>query len=93
MIQYFCNKEEIEKNASDLILESEKEMDKICVFPDIHYCSEKSIPVGVAFQSTDKFFPLVTGKDVGCGVMFLRFPDVIILDYINLLKHESTISK
>ena len=74
MIQYFCNKEEIEKNASDLILESEKEMDKICVFPDIHYCSEKSIPVGVAFQSTDKFFPLVTGNDVGCGVMFLRFP-------------------
>lgn len=74
MINYFCNKDEIEKNALERILDVENDMNEICVFSDIHYCSENSIPVGVAFSSTDKFFPLVTGKDVGCGVMFLRFP-------------------
>ena len=73
MINYFCNKETIEESAIIGISEI-KDVDKICVFPDIHYCAEKSIPVGVSFSSTDKFFPLVTGKDVGCGVMFLRFP-------------------
>jgi release factor H-coupled RctB family protein len=74
MVHYYCNKEEIENNALSRILDAESLFDNICVFPDIHYCSEKAIPVGVSFSSTDKFFPLVTGKDVGCGVMFLRFP-------------------
>lgn len=74
MIKYFCNKENLEKNAIDAIQIVEDEMAEICVFPDAHYCAEKSIPVGVAFSSVDKFFPLVTGKDVACGVMFLRFP-------------------
>jgi tRNA-splicing ligase RtcB/release factor H-coupled RctB family protein len=73
MINYYCNKYEIEKNAMDCVLDIENDMDEICVFSDIHYCSENSIPVGVAFSSVNKFFPLVTGKDVGCGVMFLRF--------------------
>ncbi|RYD99931.1 MAG: hypothetical protein EOP50_04060 [Sphingobacteriales bacterium] len=31
------------------------------------------MPVGVAFRSTGVFFPLVTGKDSGCGVAYLRF--------------------
>ena len=74
MIQYFCDKDSIEKNAMDAIQSVSGEMDEICVFPDVHYCAEKSIPVGVAFSSVDKFFPLVIGKDIACGVMFLRFP-------------------
>jgi release factor H-coupled RctB family protein len=71
-IKYFCSKDSIEKNAQDS-LDSVIGMDKVCVFPDIHYCAEKAIPVGVAFSATDKFFPLITGKDIGCGVNFLRF--------------------
>lgn len=74
MIKYFCDKDNIEKNALDVIQAVESEMNEICVFPDVHYCAEKSIPVGVAFSSVDKFFPLVIGKDIACGVMFLRFP-------------------
>ena len=93
MIQYFCNKEEIEQNAMDVILESERDMDKICVFPDIHYSSENSIPVGVAFQSTNKFFPLVTGKDVGCGVMFLRFPSKTWRKPFNKSEHYNAFNK
>ena len=72
-IKYFCNINSIEQNAISPLISASDMMTEICVFPDIHYCSEKSLPVGVAFLSTDKFFPLVTGKDVGCGVAFLRF--------------------
>jgi len=93
MIQYFCNKEEIEQNAIEPILSSEKDMNKICVFPDIHYSSERNLPVGVAFLSTDKFFPLVTGKDVGCGVMFLRFPSKKWLKPFNKFEHYKALNK
>ena len=93
MIKYFCNKEEIEANAAELILATEKEMDEVCVFPDIHYCAERSIPVGVAFLSSDNFFPLVTGKDVGCGVMFLRFPSNKWNKSFNKLEHYNAFNK
>ena len=93
MIKYFCNKDEIEKNAIDLVLAAESDMEEICVFPDIHYCSEKAIPVGVTFSSTDKFFPLVTGKDVGCGVMFLRFPVRDWKKLFNKFEHYNAFNK
>lgn len=35
-------------------------------------CAEKALPVGVAFQTSDYCYPLITGKDIGCGVMYLR---------------------
>lgn len=28
--------------------------------------------MGVAFRTRDYFFPLITGKDIGCGVMYLK---------------------
>ena len=54
MIKYYCDKDKIEENAIQPILDRIQEMDEICVFPDIHYCSEKSLPVGIAFSSIDK---------------------------------------
>lgn len=41
-------------------------------FTDIHYCAEKALPVGVAFETFDYCYPLITGKDIGCGVMYLK---------------------
>jgi hypothetical protein len=73
MIKYFCKPDAIEPNAHEIILGLETEVDKIAVFPDVHYSSKNSIPVGVAFESTDKFYPLITGKDIGCGVAYLKF--------------------
>lgn len=52
--------------------EQESNIEKITVFPDIHYCSEKAIPVGVSFKTKDVFYPLITGKDMGCGVAYLK---------------------
>jgi len=72
-IAYFCDPSQIEVNAAEqLSAFVERGIDDISVFPDIHYCSEKNLPVGVAFATEGRFYPLVTGKDMGCGVMFLR---------------------
>ena len=57
-----------------LAFEHQENINRISAFPDIHYCSERAIPVGVAFQTTEVFYPLVTGKDMGCGVAYLRIP-------------------
>jgi RNA-splicing ligase RtcB len=71
---YFTEKNNIEDNALRCLehFEQESHIEKITVFPDIHYCSEKAIPVGVSFKTTDVFYPLITGKDMGCGVAYLR---------------------
>lgn len=74
MIEYFCHPEKIESKAAEQ-LKRYSEMPyitKVCVFPDIHYCSEKGLPVGVAFASEGVFYPLITGKDLGCGVAYAR---------------------
>ena len=73
---YFTDSSVVEQNAlqSLLAFEEKENIGRIAVFPDIHYCSERSIPVGVAFQTTEVFYPLVTGKDMGCGVAYLRIP-------------------
>ncbi|HWY35834.1 MAG TPA: hypothetical protein VNX68_14420, partial [Nitrosopumilaceae archaeon] len=69
MINYFCDIKEIESNAVEQLKMFETMgLENISVFPDIHYCSEKNLPVGVAFSTSDKFYPLITGKDLGCGV-------------------------
>lgn len=75
MIKYYTNKDEIEEPAKlqlDLLL-NDINISDIVVFPDVHYASNKSIPVGVAFKS-DKIYPLVSGKDTGCGVAFMIIP-------------------
>lgn len=73
-VQYFTDKENIEDNALKCLehFEQESNIEKITVFPDIHYCSEKAIPVGVSFKTKDVFYPLITGKDMGCGVAYLK---------------------
>ena len=75
-VNYYTEESLIENNAKESlnIFENDNDIQRISVFPDIHYCSEKSIPVGVAFKTTDFFYPLVTGKDMGCGVAFMRIP-------------------
>ena len=43
-VQYFTDKENIEDNALKCLehFEQESNIEKITVFPDIHYCSEKA---------------------------------------------------
>ena len=70
-----------------LAFEEKENIGRIAVFPDIHYCSERSIPVGVAFHTTEVFYPLVTGKDMGCGVAYLRIPRQDVLLSFDKAKH------
>lgn len=94
MTQYFCNKEEIEANAVEQLKAFEsKGIDNLSVFPDIHYCSEKNLPVGVAFSMKDKFYPLVTGKDLGCGVMYLKFKKEDYIKPFDKNKHYKAFDK
>jgi RNA-splicing ligase RtcB len=93
MIKYFCNKNEIEQNAMDSIKHIENDVESICVFPDIHYCSERSIPIGVSFKSKAVFYPLVTGKDIGCGVTFLRFNSKEWKKPFNKFQHYNALNK
>ena len=74
MINYFCDSSKIENNALEQLkhYDAMPNIDKLCAFTDIHFCDEKAIPVGVAFSTKDIFYPLVTGKDLGCGVMYMR---------------------
>jgi len=73
-IDYYCDPAGIEQNALDQLKKYAQKsfLNKICAFTDIHYCDEKAIPVGVAFTTTDYFYPLITGKDIGCGVMYVK---------------------
>jgi len=93
-IQYYCDIDGIEKNAAEQIINyAEKEhINKVCVFTDIHYCDEKAIPVGVAFSTQNHFYPLITGKDVGCGVMFLKIAKKDWLKPFNKEEHYKALN-
>ncbi|TGE08712.1 RtcB family protein [Hymenobacter fodinae] len=86
---YFTDRSGVEQSAlqSLLAFEEKENISRIAVFPDIHYCSERSIPVGVAFHTTSVFYPLVTGKDMGCGVAYLRIPRQDLLLPFDKAKH------
>jgi len=86
---YFTDSSGVEQNAlqSLLVFEEKQNIGRIAVFPDIHYCSERSIPVGVAFQTTEVFYPLITGKDMGCGVAYLRIPQREVLRPFDKARH------
>lgn len=73
MTEYYTDVQQIEKKALESLrkFEEDEHIEKICVFPDIHYCAERAIPVGVAFKTSEVFYPLVTGKDMGCGVAYM----------------------
>lgn len=87
-IKYFVTSD-IEDNAMSCLklLEEDKQVEKVAVFSDIHYCSEKAVPVGVAFKTSNVFYPLITGKDMGCGVAYLRFPKSKLLKPFDKAKH------
>jgi|GEM_PF-503050 len=73
-IKFLCDKNTIEKNASEQITKYSESphIKNVCAFTDIHFCDEKAIPVGVAFSTEEYIYPLITGKDIGCGVMYLK---------------------
>lgn len=73
-IGFYCDAERIEQNALEQLQQyaGRPFIEQINAYPDIHYCQEKALPVGVAFTTTDYCYPLITGKDIGCGVMYLR---------------------
>lgn len=73
-IKFFCDEDAIEKNASEQIINYSESphIKKVCGFTDLHFCDEKAIPVGVAFSTEEHIYPLITGKDIGCGVMYLK---------------------
>ena len=91
MITYFCDKDEIETNAQEQI-NSFGINDNIAVFPDVHYCSEKNLPIGIAFTS-DLIYPLITGKDIGCGVMYLKFKKSNLIKPFDKNVHYNTFDK
>lgn len=73
-IAFYCDAQGIEKNALEQLqlYAGKPHVEEICAFTDIHYCAEKALPVGVAFRTRDYCYPLITGKDIGCGVMYLE---------------------
>jgi RNA-splicing ligase RtcB len=73
-IGFYCDAHSIEQNAMAQLQQHAMKpfVQHICAFTDIHYCTEKALPVGVAFETSDHCYPLITGKDIGCGVMYLR---------------------
>jgi RNA-splicing ligase RtcB len=85
----------VEQNAlqSLLAFEEKETIGRIAIFPDIHYCSERSISVGVAFHTTDVFYPLVTGKDMGCGVAYLRIPRQQVLRPFDKATHYRALER
>jgi tRNA-splicing ligase RtcB/release factor H-coupled RctB family protein len=92
---YFTDGSAVEQHAllSLLAFEEQAAIGRIAVFPDIHYCSERAIPVGVAFQTTDVFYPLVTGKDMGCGVAYLRIPRSQVLRPFDKARHYRALER
>ena len=92
---YFTDCSGVEQNAlqSLLAFEDQANIGRIAVFPDIHYCSERSIPVGVAFHTTEVFYPLVTGKDMGCGVAYLRIPQQDVLRPFDKATHYRALER
>lgn len=73
-IGFYCDAISVESNAMEELQKyaQKPDIEAICAFTDIHFCQEKSLPVGVAFRTGDYCFPLITGKDIGCGVMYLK---------------------
>jgi len=73
-IAFYCDANSIEDNAMHQLQQYAQKpfVNAISAFTDIHYCAEKALPVGVVFETSDYCYPLITGKDIGCGVMYLK---------------------
>jgi len=93
-IKYFTDKNKIEENAKNALSTfANDNIIDVSVFPDIHYCSEKNLPVGVAFKTTDAIYPLITGKDMGCGVIYLKIDKKDYLKPFNKAEHYKAFDK
>jgi len=94
-IKYFTTINYIEENALNQIedLRQEEHIQDVAVFPDIHFCDEKGIPVGLTFATKDVVYPLITGKDMGCGVAYLKIPNQYILKPFNKDEHYRAFDK
>lgn len=85
MINFLTDKDKIEANAMSIIesLSNEEYIIDIDVFPDVHISTVEAIPVGVSFTSFDDVvYPLISGKDIGCGVAFCSVPKKMVLKKI-----------
>jgi RNA-splicing ligase RtcB len=73
-IGFYCDPNSIEQNALEQLQQYAQKpyVETICAFTDIHFCQDKALPVGVVFKTTDHIYPLITGKDIGCGVMYCK---------------------
>lgn len=93
-LKYFCDVNTIEKNAKEQVIKYAQNqfIEKVCAFTDIHFCDEKAVPVGVAFSTEDYFYPLITGKDIGCGVMYLKITKSDWLKSFNKEEHYRAFS-
>ncbi len=93
-IEFYCDTEKVEQNAMQQLDKYAQKpfLQKICAFTDIHYCDEKAIPVGVAFATTDYFYPLITGKDIGCGVMYLKIAKAVWLKPFDKKAHYQALN-
>jgi hypothetical protein len=80
-IGFYCDPDSIEANALDQLQQYAQKpfIEALCAFTDVHYCQEKALPVGVAFTAQDYIYPLITGKDIGCGVMYLKVEKAYLL--------------
>ena len=94
-VTFYTTPDDVENNAMEQIVRTEEfeAIENIAVFPDIHYCDEKAIPVGLAFSTTDTIFPLVTGKDMGCGVAYLRIPKRDVLKPFDKSQHYRALNQ
>lgn len=93
--RYFTVSSNIEDNAMSQILDIDTKgnIETACIFPDIHYCSEKGIPVGLAFATKEVIYPLITGKDMGCGVAYMQIPKSDVLKPFDKDKHYNAFHK
>lgn len=93
IVTYHTPLSNIEKKAQVQIdeLAGKDNIQDIQVFPDIHYCAEKMIPVGLAFSTKNVIYPLITGKDMGCGVAYCRIPKTDILKPFDKNKHYNAL--
>ena len=94
-ITYYTSLENIEANALEQVhrLEQEEFVKNVSVFPDIHYCDEKAVPVGLAFSTIDVIYPLITGKDMGCGVAFMKIDKKNVLKRFNKSEHYNAFNR
>ena len=93
-IAFYCNASDIEFNALEQLQQyaGKPFVNRINAFTDIHFCQEKALPVGVAFETGSYAYLSITGKDIGCGVMFLRISKAFRTRPFDKAKHYAALN-